>query len=164
MKPKKILSILLSLCMLMTLLPVTTLAAESLDAIKTQPGETYTYEDSNNKSHSQTVNTTFDFVVDDVAYRYLNGADGNEVAVAEWSWSYSCINCGMGDQHLTNLHHSFYSGTISVPDRVQHGDKTYSVTAVDNDAFAHFAGTVTLSEGIKTIGRDSFYNLSLIHI
>lgn len=158
MKPKKILSILLSLCMLMTLLPVTTLAAESLDAIKTQPGETYTYEDSNNKSHSQTVNTTFDFVVDDVAYRYLNGADGNEVAVAEWSWSYSCINCGMGDQHLTNLHHSFYSGTISVPDRVQHGDKTYSVTAVDNDAFAHFAGTVTLSEGIKTIGRDSFYN------
>lgn len=158
MKPKRILSILLSLCMLMTLLPVTALAADSLQDIKTQPGEIYTYEDSKGKSHSQTVNTTFDFVVDNVAYRYLNGAAGNEVAVAEWSWSYSCINCGMGDQHLTNLHHSFYSGTIRVPDSVQHGGKTYSVTAVDNDAFAHFAGTVTLSEGIKTIGRDSFYN------
>ena len=158
MKSKKTLSILLSLCMLMTLLPVTALAAESLDAIKTQPGEIYTYEDSEGKSHSQTVNTTFDFVVDNVAYRYLNGAAGNEVAVAEWSWSYSCINCGMGDQHLTNLHHSFYSGTVNVPASVRHGDKTYSVTAVDNDAFGHFAGTVTLSKGIKTIGRDSFYN------
>lgn len=158
MKPKKILSILLSLCMLMTLLPVTTLAAESLDAIKTQPGETYTYEDSNNKSHSQTVNTTFDFVVDNVAYRYLNGADGDEVAVAEWSWSYSCINCGMGDKHMNVLHHSFYSGTVNVPSSVQCGDKTYNVTAVDNNAFASFTGTVTLSEGIKTIGRDSFYN------
>lgn len=158
MKPKKMLSILLSLCMLMTLLPVTALAAESLDAIKTDPGETYTYQDDDGNSHSQTVNTTFDFVVDNVAYRYLNGADGDEVAVAEWSWSYSCINCGMGDKHMNVLHHSFYSGTVNVPSSVQCGDKTYNVTAVDNNAFASFTETVTLSEGIKTIGRDSFYN------
>lgn len=158
MKPKKMLSILLSLCMLMTLLPVTALAAESLDAIKTDPGKTYTYQDDDGNSHSQTVNTTFDFVVDNVAYRYLNGADGDEVAVAEWSWSYSCINCGMGDKHMNVLHHSFYSGTVNVPSSVQCDNKTYNVTAVDNNAFASFTGTVTLSEGIKTIGRDSFYN------
>ena len=158
MKPKRILSILLSLCMLMTLLPVTALAAESLDAIKTDPGETYTYQDDDGNSHSQTVNTTFDFVVDNVAYRYLNGADGDEVAVAEWSWSYSCINCGMGDKHMNVLHHSFYSGTVNVPSSVWCDDKPYNVTAVDNNAFASFTGTVTLSEGIKTIGRDSFYN------
>ena len=157
MKSKKPLSILLSLCMLMTLLPVNALAAESLQEIKTQPGETYTYTEGD-KTHSQTVNETFDFVIDDIAYRYLNSVDGDEVAVAEWSWSYSCQNCGKGDQHLTVLHHSFYNGTVSIPSTVQNGDKTYYVTAVDPEAFADFTGTVTLSEGIKTIGREAFYN------
>lgn len=66
MKSKKPLSILLSLCMLMTLLPVNALAAESLQEIKTQPGETYTYTEGD-KTHSQTVNETFDFVIDDIA-------------------------------------------------------------------------------------------------
>lgn len=158
MKAKKWLSILLSLCMLLSLLPVSALAAGSLQDIEKQPGETYTYEDSDGKSHSQTVNTTFDFVVDNVAYRYLNGADGDEVAVAEWSWSYSCENCGAGDAHLSVNHHSFYSGTVNVPSSVQYKGSTYSVTAVDVSTFAHFTGTVTLNDGIKTIGMDAFYN------
>ena len=77
MKAKKPLSVLLSLCMLMTLLPVNALAAESLQEIKTKPGETYTYTEED-ETHSQTVNKTFDFVVGDIAYRYLNGVDGDE--------------------------------------------------------------------------------------
>ena len=157
MKAKKPLSVLLSLCMLMTLLPVNALAAESLQEIKTKPGETYTYTEED-ETHSQTVNKTFDFVVGDIAYRYLNGVDGDEVAVAEWSWSYSCQNCGKGDQHLSVLHHSFYTGTIEVPGTVQNDDKTYNVTAVDPAAFADFTGKVTLNEGIETIGYEAFYH------
>ena len=157
MKAKKWLSILLSLCMLLSLLPVSALAAGSLQGIKRKPGETYSYEE-NGVTHYQTVNTTFDFVVNDVAYRYLNGADGDEVAVAEWSWSYSCENCGAGDAHLSVNHHSFYSGTVNVPSSVQYEGSTYSVTAVDVSTFAHFTGTVTLNKGIKTIGMDAFYN------
>ena len=157
MKAKKWLSILLSLCMLLSLLPVSALAAGSLQDIKTKPGETYSYKE-NGVTHYQTVNTTFDFVVNNVAYRYLNGADGHEVAVADWSWSYSCENCGAGDAHLSVNHHSFYSGTVNVPSSVQYKGSTYSVTAVDVSTFAHFTGTVTLNKGIKTIGMDAFYN------
>lgn len=55
-----------------------------------------------------------------------------------------------------------YSGNVVIPSSVTYNDKTYSVTHIDEVAFANCSGltSVTIPGSVKSIGSDAFYGCS----
>ena len=175
MKLRKVLSSLLSVCMILSVMPSAAFAADgitgdmtsyeslnaALEAIKDTPGAEATYTEGN-LTHPIQMSTNFDFVVDEIAYSYVSGESGSEVTVSPWTWFYQPHSCSV--EHNGTTPRTLYSGDTggkNIPAQVEYNSKTYSVVGVDASTFASVSNSpVTLPEGIKTIGMDAFYNYS----
>ena len=132
----------------------------SLDEAKYTPGAYVKDEDG---PHHLRIGTDFDFVEDNVAYSYVTNESGAEVTVSPWDWYYVCDNgCQEGNAHTPTVPHTLYSNYkdgINIVATVEHEQKTYNVVGIDAGTFAHVSNSVvTLPEGIKTIGEQTFYN------
>ena len=167
MKGKKLLSGLLSMCMILSVVPSAAFAvddtADPLPSVQTYSSieeAKYTPGAEVDGDHPIRIGTEFDFIEDDVAYRYLTDENGTEVAVSPWVYYYRDHTCS--ENHNPVTAHTLYSGDTdgkTISNTVTHDEETYSVVAVDVGAFAHVSNSpVTLSEGIRTIGASAFYN------
>ena len=91
--------------------------------------------------------TAYDFMVDGIAYNYLNGSAGSEVEVTG-NW-HNYIN---------------YSGlTIaSIPSTVTNSGRTYSVTSIGKFAFSECKSlaSVIIGNSVTSIGADAFWYCS----
>ena len=101
--------------------------------------------------------SAYDFMVDGLAYQYLNGPSGNEVEVT-YTYSYNGYDGNYRD--LT---------TANVPSSLTHNGRVYSVTSIGNNAFRHCDGLTSVSIGnsVTSIGEYAFYQcqaLSTVNI
>jgi hypothetical protein len=103
-----------------------------------------------------TTNTAFayDFVVKGIYYNI----SGDEAIV-----TYKGKNYVIGN--TTYLYYNDNSGEVIIPETVTYNGKTYTVTAIDNYAFAHYGNnsnniitSITLPTSITWIGNYAFYN------
>ena len=148
MKKKKWLAVLLTIAMVITMIPATVFAEGSGEGDKTVPG----WVDDNGE-HPKKVQDTFDFVVDDIAYKKVDG--GVEVARWYWKWTHSC------NQHTdTVFAGSEYSGrtTLAIPASVEYEEETYNVIGIGQSAFYEVSGisSIELPEGLLYIGEGAF--------
>ena len=94
--------------------------------------------------------SAYNFMVDGLAYNYLNGPSGSEVQVTYTS-------------NYDNYAHN-YSGltTANIPASVTYSGKTYSVTSIGDYAFRDCSGltSVTIPNSVTSIGSWAFYNCS----
>jgi hypothetical protein len=94
--------------------------------------------------------SAYNFMVDGIAYNYLNGPSGSEVQV-----TYS---------NRENTYANNYSGltTANIPSSVTYSGTTYSVTSIGNDAFARCSGltSVTIPNSVTSIGGNAFSGCS----
>lgn len=104
---------------------------------KTTPG----YVD-NNDGHPKYVEETFDFVVNDIAYKKVDGG----VEVAPWYWKWSPHSCSNHTDHV-------FAGTeysnkdIVIPETVTYDNETYKVVGIGDSAFWNAVNyTVTMPE------------------
>ena len=85
--------------------------------------------------------SAYDFIEDGIAY-YIND-DGKTVTVTfDYDYFYA-------------------SGSLTILELVNHADKAYSVTAIDDNAFSGcsgFTGSLTVPNSVTTIGNEAFSN------
>lgn len=117
---------------------------------KTVPG----WEDDN-EGHARQIQETFDFVVDDIAYKKLNDTTV-EVAPWYWKWTHSCTS-GHTETVFAGTEYSNREGGLTIPKEITHDKQTYQVVGIGDNAFYNMTGTeVTLSEGLTYIGAGAF--------
>ena len=120
------------------------------DGNKTVPG----WVDDNN-GHAKQIQETFDFVVDDIAYKKLDDATV-EVAPWYWKWTHSCTS-GHTVTVFAGTEYSNREDGLTIPKEITHGTQTYQVVGIGDNAFYNMTGTeVTLSEGLTYIGAGAF--------
>ena len=94
--------------------------------------------------------SAYDFMVNGIAYKYLNGSSGSAVEVTTNYYSYS------------NYSYSNYNGltTANIPSTVTHNERSYSVTSIGGGAFGYCSGltSVTIPNSVTSIGGDAFYD------
>ena len=92
----------------------------------------------------------YDFMVDGICYN--KNSDGNTVTVT-YQNSYSSPS---------SPRYSNASGSLNIPESVTYNGKTYSVTAIGDNAFYGCSGltSLTIPESVTSIGRYAFYNCS----
>ncbi|MDO4281267.1 MAG: leucine-rich repeat protein, partial [Peptococcaceae bacterium] len=155
MKSKKLISLLLSVALLGSTLPTAAFATDAAPAgDKTVPG----WVDENN-GHPKTVQETFDFVEDNIAYKTVGD---NEVEVAQWYWKWT-HSCESNKHVETVFAGTEYSGrdTLTIPTKIEHNGQRYTVVGIGQDAFYEMSGTeVELQEGIRYIADGAFKNAS----
>ena len=120
------------------------------DGNKTVPG----WVDDNN-GHAKQIQETFDFVVDDIAYKKLDDATV-EVAPWYWKWTHSCTS-GHTETVFAGTEYSNREDGLTIPKEITHGTQRYQVVGIGDNAFYNMTGTeVTLSEGLTYIGAGAF--------
>lgn len=125
-------------------------AAVDTEGDKTVPG----WVDDNN-GHAKQIQETFDFVVDDIAYKKLDDATV-EVAPWYWKWTHSCTS-GHTVTVFAGTEYSNREDGLTIPKEITHGTQTYQVVGIGDNAFYNMTGTeVTLSEGLTYIGAGAF--------
>ena len=99
-----------------------------------------------------------------IAYEYYNFKDDNNL--------YYKINSDgctvkvtfeeLTMKEMPNYWHGHPSGDVIIPERVTYEDKTYTVTAIDEDTFAYLSDltSVTIGDSVTTIGSYAFGSCS----
>ena len=76
---------------------------------------------------------------------------------------YYNLDSGSGTAEVTSVPSgvSNYSGSISIPENVIYGGKTYTVTSIGEYAFCNSGlRSITIPNSVTSIGNDAFYNCS----
>ena len=96
---------------------------------------------------------------------YYNIYNGNEAAVTYISYSTTYV-VGNTQYSLYGVscynYHSKYKNTVTIPETVTYDGTTYTVTAIENYAFANCGALtgVSIPNSVTTIGNYAFYNCS----
>ena len=133
------------------------------DQAKMIPGGIYEYEE-NGVTHKQQINSTFDFVEDNIAYKVVDETT-HQVEVAAWEWSWACGQGGEDHPHangswISTEYNNRESG-IEIPATVSHKNQEYTVVGIGYGAFTKVKGTpITIPEGITYIKTEAFYGFN----
>lgn len=150
LKQKKWLAMLLAVAMVFTMIPATVFAAGNGEGDKTVPG----WVDENG-GHPKQIQETFDFVVNDIAYKKVDGG----VEVARWYWEWEQHKCDQGHVEYV-FAGSEYSNrtTLTIPATVEYEGTTYNVIGIGQSAFYEVSGTsnIVLPEGLLYVGEGAF--------
>ena len=138
-------------------------ASLTKEQAKMIPGGIYEYEE-NGVTHKQQINSTFDFVEDNIAYKVVDEST-HQVEVAAWEWSWACGQGGKDHPHangswISTEYNNRESG-IEIPATVSHENQEYTVVGIGRSAFMYVDGTpITLPEGITYIGAEAFHEFN----
>ena len=138
-------------------------ASLTKEQAKMSPGGIYEYEE-NGVTHKQQINSTFDFVEDNIAYKVVDEST-HQVEVAAWEWSWACGQGGKDHPHangswISTEYNNRESG-IEIPATVSHENQEYTVVGIGRSAFMYVDGTpITLPEGITYIGAEAFHEFN----
>ena len=94
--------------------------------------------------------SAYNFMVDGIAYNYLNGQSGSEVEV---TYNNSTNDFTYNYRSLT---------TANIPSSVTYNGTTYSVTSIGKSTFSYCSGltSVTIPNSVTSIGNSAFSNCS----
>lgn len=160
MKPKRLISLLLAVCMVIAMLPVSAFAADNVTSGRCGNNATWALTEDNNGDYTLTISGTG-------AMKNYSKDGAAPAGAAPWSWAIHRIRAiAIGDE-ITAIGANAFKGcdrfyTIAIP---------ASVTSIGNAAFQSCTSLETIdlsnADNLESIGEDAFhycYNLAEISI